>query len=149
MNKKFIEYFWRGVLNNAAMSKDADTKVGSIIFSEKDKVEISSGWNDLPRGVAHKPERNSRPLKYLYTQHSEMSAISNAARMGRSTNGASMMVSMYPCSICAGLIINAGIAMMYSPEPDFSHVKYGEDMKLSQQMFKEAGVTVVYLKLEE
>lgn len=146
MNKNFIDYFWRTTQNNANMSKDHDTKVGAVIFSEKDKVEVSSGWNDLPRGVAHLQERNQRPLKYLYTLHGEANAIINAARMGRSTNGMSIMTTMYPCSICTGMIINAGITCVYSPRPDFSHEKYGQDMKLSQQMFSEAGVTYVYLE---
>ena len=34
-------------------------------------VVVSSSWNDLPRGVLHTTERNSRPLKHLYTLHAE------------------------------------------------------------------------------
>lgn len=129
------------------MSKDANTKVGAIIFSEEDKVEVSSGWNDLPRGLIHNEYRNSRPLKYKLTIHAEANAIINAARMGRSTKSMSLMVSMFPCSICAGMIVNAGISKLYSPIPDFNHAWYGEDFKLSVDIFNECGVEVVEYEL--
>lgn len=144
LSKRWLNYFKESMDKNALMSKDENTKVGAIIFSEEDGVEVSSGWNDLPRGVLHTKERNSRPLKYKLTIHSEANAIINAARMGRSTKGMSLMVSMYPCSICAGMIINAGLKKVYTPYPDFSHEKYGEDFKLSEQIFKEAKVEVIW-----
>lgn len=143
LRDKWIEYFWKSVSKNASMSNDANTKVGAVIFSEEDKVEVSSGWNDLSRGVLHLKGRNERPLKYKFTPHAEMNAIVNAARMGRCTKGMSLMVNMYPCTICASLIINSGISKVYSPEPDYSHAQYGEDFKLSDQMFKESGVEVI------
>ena len=107
-------------------------------------MSVSSGWNDLPRGVLHKEGRNSAPLKYKMTSHAEISAIANAARMGRATKNKSLYVTMFPCSLCAAAIINAGISKVYSPKPDFNHQKYGEDFKISLEMFTEASVEVVY-----
>ena len=143
MNNKWLNYFKESVDKNARMSKDANTKVGAVIFSEEDKVEISSGWNCLPRGVNHTEERSSRPLKYKLTPHAECNSIVNAARMGRSTNGMSLMVNLFPCSICAGMIVNAGIKRVYAPTPDYNHVQYGEDFKLSEIIFNESGVEVI------
>jgi deoxycytidylate deaminase len=62
--------------------------------------------------------------------------------MGRSTLGHSVVVTMFPCSLCCAALINSGITKVYSPAPDFSHVKYGEDMKLSLAMFAECGIIV-------
>jgi dCMP deaminase len=142
MKSKWIEYFKAEAMNAAFMSKDNRTKVGAVVFDEEEKVSISSGWNDLPRGVEHTSERNSAPLKYKMISHAEISAITNAARMGRATLGKSIYVTMFPCSLCAAAIINAGIKKVYSPSPDFSHAKYGEDFKISMTMFQEAGVEV-------
>ena len=146
MDKRWNHYFFGSVMRNACMSKDKNTQVGAIIFSEEDKVEISSGWNDLPRGMQHTEERNSRPLKYKLTAHAEANSIANAARMGRATKGMSLAVSMFPCSICAGLIVNAGIKRVYAPCPDFNHAQYGEDFKLSLDIFNECGVELNYVK---
>lgn len=140
MNPKWLDYFKAEAVNAARMSKDNRTQVGAVIFDEEQKVSVSSGWNDLPRGVEHTPERNSAPLKYKYTSHAEISAITNAARMGRATLGKSIYVTLFPCPQCAAAIINAGIKKVYAPDPDFNHPTYGDDFKISIQMFNEAGV---------
>lgn len=145
LSQRWIEYFKRQAYNASLMSKDENTKVGSCIFCEENKVEVSSGWNDLPRNVQHKEGRNSRPSKYKWTTHSEANSIANAARLGRSTSGKSIVVTLFPCSGCSGLIINSGISKVYTPAPDFSHIQYGEDFKISVEMLKEAGVAVVIL----
>ena len=142
MKEHWLNYFKESVDKNARMSKDENTKVGAVIFSEEDGVEVSSGWNDIPRGVIHTKERNSRPLKYKFTIHGECNAIVNAARMGRSTKGMSLMVNLSPCSICSGMIVNAGIKKIYAPPPDFTHVQYGADFKLSIEILSEGGVEV-------
>ena len=146
MNDKWIDYFYRKAVMASEMSKDKDTKIGACIFDEEDKVEVTTGWNDLPRGVEHTNERNSRPLKYKLTSHAEISAITNAARTGRSTKGKSIVVTgLFPCSLCAAAIINSGITKVYSTPPDFSHTQYGEDFKLSYEMFTEAEVETIYV----
>lgn len=142
---KWVEHFTDIARLKASKSKDTNTKVGAVIFDEVNGVEVSSGWNDLPRGVVHTLERNTAPLKYKLTSHAEISAITNAARMGRSTLGHSIVVTMFPCSLCCAALINAGITKVYSPPPDFNHMKYGEDMKLSVQMFKECGILVTQI----
>ena len=148
MRQDWIEYWYNEAINRSKRSKDANTKVGAVIVSEEDNVEISSGWNCLPRSVRHTEERNSRPLKYLLTSHSEISAITNAALMGRSTKGMAIFVTLFPCSQCAAALINSGIKKVYAPESDFTHEQYGESFKWSLQMFKEAKVRVEYVRKE-
>lgn len=142
---KWVEHFTDIARLKAGKSKDTNTKVGAVIFDEVNGVEVSSGWNDLPRGVVHSVERNTAPLKYKLTSHAEISAITNAARMGRATLGHSIVVTMFPCSLCCAALINSGITKVYSPKPDFEHVKYGEDMKLSVQMFNECGIIITQI----
>lgn len=139
---KWVQHFKESAEHIATRSKDTNTKVGAVIFDEEHGVEVSSGWNDLSRGVKHTIERNSAPLKYELTSHAEISAITNSARMGRATYGKSIVVTMFPCSLCAAALINAGIKVVYAPPPDLNHTKYGEGMKLSLQMFEEAGIIV-------
>lgn len=45
--------------------------------------------------------------------HAEAGLIAAAARAGRSTDGATMFVTTYPCPPCAKLIAGAGIARLY------------------------------------
>lgn len=142
MKDRWIKHFFEQAQHKAEMSKDENTKVGAVIVSEEDMVEVSSGFNCLPRGVAHTKERNARPLKYHFTSHAEASAIANSARLGRATKGTTLITTMFPCNDCCCLIINAGIAKVVSPAPDFNHYKYGKLYQYSMDMLKEAGVIV-------
>lgn len=144
MKSRWTEHFIQQAQAKAEMSRDENTKVGAVIVSEEDMVEISSGFNCLPRGVYHYKERNERPLKYLFTSHAEASAIANAARLGRSTKGHTIVVTMFPCTSCMCLIINAGISKIISTKPDFEHIKYGQDYSHSLAMATEAGITICF-----
>jgi dCMP deaminase len=144
MKARWLKHFIEIAKHKANMSRDADTKVGAVIVSEEDMVEISSGFNCLARGVKHIKERSERPLKYSFTSHAELSAISNSARLGRSTKGATMICTMFPCNQCCVAIINAGITKIVSPPIDFTHHKYGKEWKDSLDMFQEAEVTVYF-----
>lgn len=143
---KWHQHFMEKAAHAASMSKDTNTKVGACIWDEEEKLEVCCGWNDLARSVVHTTQRNSAPLKYMLTSHAEISCIANAARSGRSTLGKAIAVTMFPCSLCAAAIINAGIKTVVAPEPDFEHKQYGESFKLSLQQFEEAGVEVIYIE---
>lgn len=149
MKSRWVEHFIDQANNKAKMSKDADTRVGSVIISEEDMVEVSSGYNCLSRGVTHTKERSERPLKYHFTSHSEASAIANAARLGRATKGTTLICTMFPCPQCACLIVNAGIVKVISPEPEWDHYKYGTEFQHSIDILKEAGVTICLEKFSE
>lgn len=49
--------------------------------------------------------------------HAEMSAISDAARRGVSTEGSILYTTTYPCHMCARIIINAGIRRVVFIDP--------------------------------
>ncbi len=71
--------------------------------------------------------------------HSEIDAISNAARFGLSTKGAGIVVTRYPCESCARAIVKAGISKVY----------YGRNQEISEltkEIFKKGNVQVYWKK---
>jgi deoxycytidylate deaminase len=56
-------------------------------------------------------------LEYTRVVHAEMSAITDAARLGRSLRDATLFCTTFPCHMCAKHIIAAGIARVIFLEP--------------------------------
>ncbi|MBO1020449.1 dCMP deaminase [Methylobacterium sp. SD274] len=56
-------------------------------------------------------------LEYGRIVHAEMSAISDAARLGRSAKGSSLYCTAFPCHMCAKHIVAAGIEKVIFLEP--------------------------------
>lgn len=94
-------------------SKDPSTQCGCVVASTAGDV-LSFGWNDLPRGVRHTPERHQRPAKYLWTEHAERNAIYNAGRKGVPLLDATIFVTRMPCPDCARAIIQVGVSKLVS-----------------------------------
>lgn len=107
---------------------------------------ISAGFNGFPRGVHdHDYRLKNRKLKLCMVVHAEANAIVQAARTGAKTHGANMIVTeRYPCSTCAGLIIQAGIKRVYAPIMDAAETnqQWIDDKEFSEKMFREAGVQI-------
>ena len=144
LSGRWKEYFRQQLWLAQSMSKDANTKVGSLIIDTTSKVVVASGWNDLSRGVAHTPERNERPLKYLYTCHSEQNCLMNALRFGQRVNGLTMLCTLACCAQCSASIVNSGIGEVVTPVPDFKHISCGEQYTHSIAIMREGGVQWVY-----
>ena len=144
LSERWKEYFRQQLWLAQSMSKDANTKVGSLIIDTNSKVVVASGWNDLPRGVIHTSERNERPLKYLYTCHSEQNCLMNALRLGQRVNGLTMLCSLASCAQCSASIVNSGIGEVVTPAPDFNHISCGEQYPHSILIMREGGVQWIY-----
>lgn len=129
----------------AQWSKDRSTKVGAVIVDINNP--ISMGYNGFPRGCNDDiEERHARPLKYDWVLHAEENAIMNAARHGIKTYGTDMYVNWFPCSKCAGMIVNAGIKRIFcDKEPDFDNVTFGAGFKLAIEKLTEGGVEIIYM----
>ncbi len=130
----------------AGWSKDPSTQCGGAII-RPDKSIVSVGFNGFPRQIEDLPELlNTREEKYKRVIHSEMNAILNA-------QGSVAGFTLYnwpgqSCSRCAVHVIQAGIVRVVTPELDGDSPfvkRWLEDMKLSEQLFAEAGVEVVYV----
>ncbi len=130
----------------AGWSKDPSTQCGNAIV-RPDKSIVSVGFNGFPRAIEDTDELlNDRPEKYKRMVHSEMNAILNA-------QGPVAGFTLYNwpgqcCSRCAVHVIQAGIIRVVSLEIDWDDPfvkRWEEDMKLSEQLFFEAGVEYVYV----
>lgn len=129
----------------ASWSKDIRTKVGSVIVN--DRNPISMGFNGLPVNVNDDvKERFEAPLKYLWTVHSEANSISQASRNGQKTDGCTMYVTLFPCSSCAGMIVNAGIKrVVCNDRPTLDNEKYRESWGIAIKIFEEAKIQVDFI----
>lgn len=77
---------------------------------------------DLPpnaREIAFNLEKNQfmDALEYGRVIHAEMSAIIDAARLGKPTEGAVLFCTTFPCHMCAKHIVAAGISEVVFLEP--------------------------------
>lgn len=120
-------------------SKDPSTQVGAVITDPKKRI-VSMGYNGMPRGVTDTSERlQNRELKYKIIIHAERNALLFA---DRSLDACTIYTHPFaPCTVCAGLIIQSGIKRVVSLSND--NPRWIEDIKISAQLFSEAGVEFV------
>lgn len=135
-----------GFARHAATKSKDTTQVGCAIVGPEDEIRIT-GYNELPRGVQDLPERRLRPEKYLWTSHAEENAVSMAAREGIRLKDCIAYVTHAPCSRCARSLITAGIAKVVIA-PGVTNMD-PHDFDVGQQMFREAGVELVFLEASE
>lgn len=125
-------------------SDDVDTKVGCIIT--KDNRIISFGFNSIPFGCEKKENRLTRPEKYSWMLHAEEFAITYAARSGIKLDGTTLFVNWFPCSRCAGLIVNSGITTIFAMEDSIvEDSKYYGDFLISKQKLIENNIEINYI----
>jgi len=117
-------------------------KVGAVLV--KDKQILATGYNGAPSGIEHCEKTGClrETLKVPSGQrhelcrglHGEQNVILQAARHGVSVKGAILYITNTPCSICAKMIINAGI----------TEIVVGVDYpdKMAAGFLKEAGIRV-------
>jgi dCMP deaminase len=116
--------------------------VGAVIV--KDKRILSTGYNGAPSGIAHCAETGClRELLKVPSGerhelcrgiHAEQNAIIQAAYHGVSIREATLYCTNLPCSICAKMIINAGIRTIV--------YLFGYADAMSEEMLRQAGITV-------
>jgi dCMP deaminase len=94
-------------------------KTGAVITLRN--AGVSQGYNGSPRGMENCNEigeclriREGIPsgqrLEMCNAVHAEANALLNALSSGSPVEGGTLYSTTYPCSLCAGLIINARIA---------------------------------------
>lgn len=120
-------------------------KVGAVIV--KDRHILSTGYNGVPRKIAHCDERgclreilgvpSGERHELCRGLHAEQNAIIQAAYYGTKILGATLFCTNHPCIICTKMIINSGIRKI------FYNQGYSDD--LSSKMLKEAGIEVVQM----
>lgn len=138
MRKSWDRHFMEKALHEAEMSTcAAGRKVGAVFV--RDKRPLCSGFNGVPAGFPHPATCARREagvpsgqgLDLCPCAHAERNAINNAAREGIRIRGATLYVTCMPCSMCAGDLVNAGVAEVVYLEPYPSEmteaiVRYGQ-----------------------
>ncbi len=119
--------------------------VGAIVV--KDRRILATGYNGAPSHVRHCSEVGCLREQMAVPSgerhelcrgiHAEQNAIIQAAYHGVSIKGASLFCTNLPCSICAKMIINAGIVQIA--------YQSGYADTISKEMLAEAGVELVQL----
>ena len=89
-------------------SKDLSTQVGACIVDKNNRI-VSIGYNGFVNGCSDEDfpwerEGDFLQTKYPYVVHAEQNAILNAR--GKSLEGCSIYVNLFPCHDCARNIIN-------------------------------------------
>jgi len=127
----------------AGKSKDRSTQVGAVVIDDDYNIR-TSGYNGFPRGVNDELEdRHERPAKYLWTAHAEENCVAQAARMGHSLAGCTILVTaLFPCTTCSRLIIQSGIKRVLATVTD--NERWVENADVALQLLREGGVEVIY-----
>ncbi|MHA2135491.1 MAG: deoxycytidylate deaminase [Candidatus Thorarchaeota archaeon] len=117
-------------------------QVGAVLV--KDSQILSTGYNGAPKGIPHCDEvgcmREKMGLKsgerheLCRGLHAEQNAIIQAAFHGVSVKGAKAYVTTMPCSICAKMMINAGIE-------EIVYMEHYEDA-LASELLEQAEIVV-------
>ncbi|GAB6097157.1 cytidine/deoxycytidylate deaminase family protein [Desulfatiferula olefinivorans] len=139
----FVTYFMDIAELVARRSTCLRRAVGAILV--KDKRILSTGYNGAPSGVRHCAETgclreqlnvpSGERHELCRGIHAEQNAIIQAAYYGVSIKGSTLFCTNLPCSICAKMLINAGIETIY--------YKSGYADALSGEMMTEAGLAVI------
>lgn len=143
---KAKKYFQLAEYQANLFSKDPSTKVGALFLAPHSLQVLCQGYNGFPRNVNESdPSRWERPQKYFYVSHAEANCISNACRHGTPLEGCIAVVTLFPCTSCAKLMIQAGIRMLITQQPNMKCKRWGEEFMYSLEMFQEAGVDIMYV----
>ena len=121
-NEKIIkddEYYMREALRLAKLAEDIDeVPVGALIV--KDGEILARAYN-------------TRETSKCATHHAEILAIEECCRVmgGWRLPGVTLYVTMEPCAMCAGAIINARIPRVVFGTPDLRFGAFGSLLNLA------------------
>ena len=111
------EYFSRIAGDVATRSTCLRRQVGAVLVHNK-RI-LSTGYNGAPRGLPHCAvvgclrEQQGVPSGERHELcrglHAEMNAIIQAAIYGVSVQDSTLYSTTFPCSLCAKILINAGV----------------------------------------
>ena len=146
MRISWDEYFMQIVEVVKTRSTCLRRQVGAVIV--KDNRIITTGYNGAPSHLKHCTELGGCERQKMgipsgerhelcRALHAEQNAIIQAAKLGNTTEGATIYVNVQPCVICAKMIINAGIVrVVYKGE-------YPDEM--AKAMLEEANIALTKL----
>jgi dCMP deaminase len=139
------EYFMSIARIVAERSTCLRRHVGAILV--RDRRILATGYNGPPAGLPHCDvtgcvrEKMGVPTGERHELcrgiHAEQNAIIQSANYGTGISGATVYTTLHPCSVCAKMIINAGLTRVVTDDI------YPDD--LASDMLRQAGVVVDHL----
>jgi len=141
------EYFMKVAFLVCERASCLRRRVGAVLV--KDKQILATGYNGAPRGIVHCEvvgclrQRLNIPSGERHEicrgLHAEQNVILQAALHGISTKDSSLYITNAPCSICAKMIINAGIreVVVLDEYPD----------KMANELLREAKIVMRKIKI--
>ena len=143
------EYFLKLAFEVSKRSTCLRRAVGAIIV--KDRRILATGYNGVPSGLRHCEETgclreqlgvpSGQRHEICRGLHAEQNAIIQAARYGIDTAGSAIYTTTEPCSVCAKMLINAGIKeiVFATAYPD----------KLSEELLGETDILIRCVEYSE
>lgn len=134
------EYFMSIAEQVAGRSTCLRRATGAVLV--KDKRILATGYNGVPKGLAHCEEvgclREQRKIpsgshhELCRGIHAEQNAVIQAAKHGIAMDGSTAYCTHQPCVLCAKILLNAGVIdiVFRHPYPD----------PLSAELLAEAGL---------
>lgn len=130
----------------ASASKCVSKQVGAVIV--KDGRILSTGYNGTPAGYINCKDhwkgeytKEHHEWSKTYEIHAEMNAIIWAARKGISVEGATIYVTLEPCSECSKNLIASGIKRIVYAKP-YEHTH----SEIISKFIKDNGVIIEKLE---
>lgn len=143
---KAHKYFKLAEYQAELFSKDPVTKVGALFLAPDSYQILTLGYNGFPRKINETDSKRwERPQKYMYVSHAEANCVANACRHGTPLENSIAIVTLFPCTNCAKLMIQAGISTLVTKEPDMNHPRWGQEFQYSKEMLDEANVKIMYV----
>jgi dCMP deaminase len=139
--KKQLKYdtaYLKMALEWGKLSHCIRKQVGALIV--KDRMIISDGFNGTPTGFNNCCEDEEGATKWEVL-HAEANAILKVASSTQSAKGATLYITLSPCTQCSKLIHQAGI----------TRVVYANSYKDTSglQFLEKAGITLKHLPYEK
>jgi dCMP deaminase len=136
--------------DKALDSPDPSTQNAAVLCWEDSRGRLGPyvetfACNEFPYGVAYKPERWERPLKYAYVEHAERNCLYKACRRGRCTKGEVMVSPWAACADCARAIVQAGVRKLITQRHD-DEDRWKASIDVAFTILAEGGVDVVFFE---
>ena len=132
-------------------SKDTKRKVGCIILEDESLIQLSSGYNGLPRKLKETKKRWLKQNKDYYVIHAETNAIIQASRTNTNIKNSIMICNRFPCHNCCMNLIQAGIKLLITVEPEWNNLskKWKKSFIASKEMLDELKIEIMFFKESE
>ena len=146
--RKLKEYLKETQIQANLYSGCRKVQVGSLLIPHNTKTFIYGANRAIPdickskNGQCHRIElygddfKEHRLPSDCRAIHSEIDAITQAAKYGIPTQNATLIVTRYPCEACARAIVSAGIKYVY----------YGREQEISDETARIFQSGHVYVK---